>query len=404
MQTLNSGSVDSVPGFRAVGVSCGIKSGGEPDLGVLLCEHPCNAAGIFTTNRVQAAPVRYCRQVLSKNAQNIRAIVVNAGNANACTGEQGFRDAAEVAGEAERLLGVERGAVLVMSTGVIGEPLPVDKLKAGLLEAQRMFSTGKTGGFTRAILTTDTREKSLAVEFELQGVPVTLGAAAKGAGMIHPNMATMLAFFTTDAALTPEAASAILHRAAERTFNMISVDGDRSPNDSVFLLASGTSGAPLIRDPESAGFEIFYTKFLEAATELARRIAADGEGATKLVEIRVRGADSFASASRVARAVANSPLVKTALYGADPNWGRILCAAGYSGVDVEPEKIDIFFNSLQAVKAGAPAGVPERELTAQLNNDEVILTLDLHQGDHECRFWTCDFSYNYVKINADYRT
>jgi glutamate N-acetyltransferase / amino-acid N-acetyltransferase len=404
MAKIIAGSVDSVPGFKAIGVKCGIKSGEGPDLGVVVCETECNAAAVFTTNRVKAAPVSYCRGVLESHADRIRGVVVNSGNANACTGERGLRDAAETAAAAERALGLKESSVLVMSTGVIGHHLPLEKIRAGLAEAGRKIASGELGGFSRAIMTTDLKEKALAVELSVRGVPVRIGAAAKGSGMIHPNMATMLAFFTTDAAVSAPALSLLLRRVVGRTFNMISVDGDRSPNDSVFLLASGTSGAPIVEGPDSPGFDELYEALLAVSETLARMIAADGEGATKLVELRIRGADSFESAETVARAIANSPLVKTALFGSDPNWGRIICAAGYSGAPVDPARIDIFFGDCQAVAAGAPAATERSLLAAELHKSEVVITLDLHQGPHDCRFWTCDFSYDYVRINAEYHT
>ena len=393
-----------VPGFRALGVSCGIKQSGEPDLGVLLCERPCNAAGVFTTNRVQAAPVLVSKKILERSSGHIQGVVVNSGNANACTGKQGIRDAGGMAAEAERIFGLEESTMLVMSTGLIGKPLLMDRIKAGLLKVREGFNAQKGGSFARALMTTDTKEKFLAVRFDIQGVPVTIGAAAKGSGMIHPNMATMLALFTTDAAVSPACLNLALRRVTERTFNMISVDGDCSPNDIVFILASGACGAPLIENEESPGYKPFYSALLAAATELARAIVADGEGATKLVEIRVKGADSFNSASKVARAVANSPLVKTALFGEDPNWGRIVCAIGYSGVPVDPDKIDIFFGDIQAVKQGAPSGVSDEECASRLKEREIVLTIGLNQGGCECSFWTCDFSYDYVRINAEYHT
>ncbi len=404
MKIIETGSVDSVPGFRALGVSCGIKQSGEPDLGVLLCERPCNAAGVFTTNRVQAAPVLVSKKILERSSGHIQGVVVNSGNANACTGKQGIRDAGGMAAEAERIFGLEESTMLVMSTGLIGKPLLMDRIKAGLLKVREGFNAQKGGSFARALMTTDTKEKFLAVRFDIQGVPVTIGAAAKGSGMIHPNMATMLALFTTDAAVSPACLNLALRRVTERTFNMISVDGDCSPNDIVFILASGACGAPLIENEESPGYKPFYSALLAAATELARAIVADGEGATKLVEIRVKGADSFNSASKVARAVANSPLVKTALFGGDPNWGRIVCAIGYSGVPVDPDKIDIFFGDIQAVKQGAPSGVSDEECASRLKEREIVLTIGLNQGGCECSFWTCDFSYDYVRINAEYHT
>ena len=401
---IDSGSLDSVPGFKAAGTACGIKINGGPDLAVLLCDRPCAAAGVFTTNRLQAAPVAFCKRRLENNPESIRAIVVNSGNANACTGEQGLRDAGETAAQAERAFGLGAGSVLVMSTGIIGVPLPLDKIKTGLRQAAKELGSGPQESFSRAILTTDTREKTLALSVEIGGASVTLAAAAKGSGMIHPNLATMLVFFATDAAITPGALKLLLGRAAARTFNLLSVDGDRSPNDSVFILASGASGAPLIENESSRGFETFYEALLHASTILARMIAADGEGATRLVEIRVVGADSFDSAARVARAVANSPLVKTAIFGGDPNWGRIVSAAGSSGVEIDPERIDVYFGAVQAVSRGAGSTAGREELAAELKKSEIIVTIGLNQGRAECRFFTCDLSYDYVRINADYHT
>ena len=406
MPEILDGSVESVPGFSAVGVCCGIKKESNPDLGLLLCDTPCAAAGVFTTNRVQAAPISYCREVLASSADKIRAVVVNSGNANACTGEPGERDAASVAAEAERLFGLGEHTALVMSTGVIGMRLPVEKLLAGLAEAKERLAAGDDpeAGFSQAILTTDTVEKRLALKFDLGGSTVTLGAAAKGSGMVHPNMATMLGFITTDAAVTPQVLKSALRSATERTFNMISVDGDRSPNDSVFLLASGTSGAPVIDSTDSPEYLPFHDMLLMACETLARKIAADGEGATRLVEIKVVGAQSYQAAEQVARSIANSPLVKTALHGADPNWGRIICAAGYSGVPVETDRIDIYFGKLKAADSGIFSGVAQEKLARELKKKEITLTVDLNQGSAECVFWTCDFSYDYVRINALYHT
>ncbi|MBN2289884.1 MAG: bifunctional glutamate N-acetyltransferase/amino-acid acetyltransferase ArgJ, partial [Candidatus Glassbacteria bacterium] len=305
------GSVESVPGFRAVGISCGIKINPRPDLGLIICDTPCAAAGVFTTNRVQAAPVRYCRGVLAAGADKIRAVVVNSGNANACTGERGEHDAASTAAEAERLFGLSERTALVMSTGVIGVPLPLEKIFAGLAAARDRLISGQAAGngFSQAILTTDMVEKRLAVRFDLGGTTATIGGAAKGSGMVHPNLATMLGFITTDAAVDSVVLAAALHSVSERTFNMISVDGDRSPNDSVFLLASGTCGAAAIDSTGSPEYESFCEALHTVCRSLARKIAADGEGATRLVEVRVVGAQSYDDAVRVARAIANSPLV-----------------------------------------------------------------------------------------------
>ncbi|MBW7996725.1 MAG: bifunctional glutamate N-acetyltransferase/amino-acid acetyltransferase ArgJ [Candidatus Glassbacteria bacterium] len=399
-----SGSVDSVPAFRASGTACGIKAGNLPDLGVILADRPCAAAGVFTTNRLQAAPVLYCREVLAAEAENIRAVVVNSGNANACTGSRGMDNARRTAQLAEQTFAIEPSRALVMSTGIIGEQLPMDKLASGLQELGSTIDSGAEESFAAAIMTTDTVAKHLSLAFQLEDFPVTIGGAAKGSGMIHPDMATMLAFFTTDAAISPPALAEALRRVTGRSFNMISVDGDRSPNDSVFVLANGASGAAKIEDEDSPGFELFCTAFERIAVLLAKKIAADGEGATKLVEISVSGAASFEDAARVARAVANSPLVKTALYGQDPNWGRIVSAVGYSGVEVNPERLTVRFDGLAAFSAGEPSDTPDADLAAKLAGDEVLIEIELGMGGECCRFWTCDMTCNYIRINADYHT
>ncbi len=406
----SSGSVDSTPGFSAAGIACGIKASGLPDLAAIVAEAPCAAAGVFTTNRLQAAPVRFCKDVLAAAAANVRAVVVNSGNANACTGAQGERNVRRTAELAREVFALGQTGALVISTGIIGEQLPMEKLASGLKELGGLLGGPGGGGdgsgkkFARAIMTTDTVEKNLALTFELEGVTVTIGAAAKGSGMIHPNMATMLAFFTTDAALSPRALALALGRACGCSFNMISVDGDQSPNDSVFLLANGKSGAPKIENESSPGFERFCEALERAAILMAKKIAADGEGATKLVEIEVSGAACGGDAARVARSVANSPLVKTALFGKDPNWGRVVSAVGYSGVDVDPDSINIYFGRLPAFLAGEPAATSAVELAATLEGDEVLIRIELGMGDEHCRFWTCDMTYDYIRINADYHT
>ncbi len=400
-----SGSVDSTPGFSAVGTACGIKASGLPDLAVIVAESPCTAAGVFTTNRLQAAPVLFCKKMLAAEAANVRAVVVNSGNANACTGVQGQKNASRTAELAQAEFGLGESKALVMSTGVIGEQLPIEKLESGLKKLGGLLGGGPDGeSFARAILTTDTVEKKLSLTFELEGITVTIGAAAKGSGMIHPNMATMLGFFTTDAAVSPQALAVALRKVTERSFNMISVDGDQSPNDSVFVLANGKSGAPRIDDESSPGFADFCEALEQAAVVMAKKIAADGEGATKLIEISVSGAASCEDAERVARSVANSPLVKTAVFGKDPNWGRIVGAVGYSGVDVDPDLINIYFDDLPAFLAGEPADTGSAELATRLDGEEVLIRIELGMGEKHCRFWTCDMTYDYIRINADYHT
>ncbi len=403
-----NGSVDSTPGFSAAGTACGIKASGLPDLAVILACGPCTAAGVFTTNRLQAAPVLFCKQVLAAAADNVRAVVVNSGNANACTGAQGRDNVRHTAELAQAAFGLGQSKALVMSTGIIGEQLPMDKLESGIKALGGLADSTDTDGsgkiFARAIMTTDTVEKKLSLTFELDGVTVTIGAAAKGSGMIHPNMATMLGFFTTDAAISPLALAVALKRATGRSFNMISVDGDQSPNDSVFVLANGKAGAPMIESENSPGFAPFCDALEQASVALAKKIAADGEGATKLVEIEVSGAASCQDAERVARSVANSPLVKTAVFGQDPNWGRIVGAVGYSGVDVNPDLINIYFDNLPAFVAGEPAGTDGAELASKLAGEEVLIRIELGMGNERCRFWTCDMTYDYIRINADYHT
>ena len=400
-------SIEDVAGFDAVGVRCGIKSIPQPDLGVIYCDVPCSAAAMFTTNRVQAAPVKYCRKVLEKNAAGIRLIVVNAGNANACTGKQGERDAADTASAAESLFKVEAGSALVMSTGIIGVPLPMNKILDGISEASGKINVQRGGDslrFSEAIMTTDTLEKRYSVSFKVGGKKAMIGSATKGSGMIHPNMATMLGFIATDVAITPEALQSALREAVNRTFNMLSVDGDRSPNDSVFVLASGKLGNKTIDKADGKDYKAFSEALHEVCRELTRRIATDGEGATRMIEIRVSGATSFEMGSKVARAIANSPLVKTAMFGADPNWGRIICAAGSCGEAVEPDKMTLSFGPVTVFRKGVPLEIDEEKAVEQLKKKEVEILLDLGLGGQECEFWTCDFSYDYVRINADYHT
>jgi glutamate N-acetyltransferase / amino-acid N-acetyltransferase len=399
-----NGSVDSTPGFSAVGAACGIKASGLPDLAAIVSDSTCTAAGVFTTNRLQAAPVLFCKNVLAAEAGNVRAVVVNSGNANACTGVLGQENASRTAELAREEFGLGESKALVMSTGVIGEQLPIEKLESGLKSLGGLLGGTEGESFARAILTTDTVEKKLSLTFELEGVTVTIGAAAKGSGMIHPNMATMLGFFTTDAAVSTQALAVALRKVTECSFNMISVDGDQSPNDSVFVLANGKSGAPIIENENSSGFKAFCEALEQAAVVMAKKIAADGEGATKLIEISVRGAASCDDAERVARSVANSPLVKTAVFGKDPNWGRIVGAVGYSGVDVDPGLINIYFDDLPAFLAGEPADTVSTELASRLDGEEVLIRIELGMGEEQCRFWTCDMTYDYIRINADYHT
>jgi glutamate N-acetyltransferase/amino-acid N-acetyltransferase len=394
------GSVCAPGGFTAAGVAAGIKPSGNPDVALIVSARPASAAGVFTTNRVCAAPVIVSREHL--RGGKARAIAVNAGNANACTGEQGFRDARRMAYLTAELLGVAPEEVVVASTGVIGRPLPMDRLEAGLRKAAGELSPEGDAQAARAIMTTDTRPKEIAVEAPVDGKTVRIGGICKGSGMIAPNMATMLAFITTDADVWPEVLASSLRRAAEGTFNCVTVDGDCSTNDTLVVLANGASGVRV--PPQSPAHAAFYDGLLYVCTHLAKELARDGEGATKLVEVRVRGARTRAQARQVARTIANSPLVKTALFGNDPNWGRILCAAGYSGVAMDPATLALDLCGVPLVRAGEPAPFDAAAVSEAMKSPEVSVLVDLGQGSQAATVWTCDLSYDYVRINAEYTT
>lgn len=401
------GGIAAVPGFMAAGVAAGIKRVDSPkkDVAVIFTRYPAKAAAVFTTNKVKAAPIFVTREHLAGGIA--RAVVVNSGNANACTGEQGMRDARRMASLTGELLGIGPREVIVASTGVIGVPLPMDRVEAGILRAVRDLS--ETGGASaaQAIMTTDTRPKEVAVRLELQGHPVAIGAMAKGSGMIHPNMATMLGFIATDAAISQPLLQSALRQVVGETFNMLTVDGDTSTNDMVALMANGAAGNPEISGP-GADYDLFVQALSHVCRQLARMIARDGEGATKLVTVQVRQAPGVEDARRAAKAVANSNLVKTAIFGADANWGRILTAVGYSGAEFDPAKVDIFLagerETEQVAGDGAGLRFDEEKARSILEGDEVTIVIDLHAGGAEATAWTCDLSYDYVRINADYRT
>ena len=395
---------DLAPGFRAAAVACGLKPAGALDLTLMWAPRPVAAAGVFTTNRVKAAPVLYDQEVLARSPGNIRAVIANAGCANACTGDRGSADTRRTAELAARAIGAEPDQVLVLSTGVIGRPLDMDKVARGI--AALTAAGAETGGAAaaRAILTTDTRPKTATADLAIDGDRYAIRGFAKGAGMIHPGLATMLAVITTDAALPPEALSESLRRAVARSFNRVSVDGDMSTNDTVLLLASGERATPLDDD----GVAAFTAALTGVCTSLARQIARDGEGATRLVEIRVSGARDETEAHVVADSIARSPLVKTAIHGGDPNWGRILAAAGYSGAAIDPERLTLAFgaagDAVTLVRGGLPVPCDTRIASAMLKRDPVIIRLDLGRGSAETTVWTCDFSAEYIAINAHYTT
>ncbi len=385
-------------GFKAWGLACGIKKTGKPDLGVLVSHPPAQIFGALTQNSVKAAPVLYCRKILD-SGKKVSHILVNSGNANACTGSRGYEDVlAEVALLKE--VAKPEGEVMVSSTGVIGEYLPMEKLKAGI---GRLFSPEiQAVPFQEAIMTTDTFEKKFQIALNLDGKEVRLGGVAKGAGMIRPDMATMLAYLTTDMELDATYQVRFLS-IVNKSFNSISVDGDMSTNDTVLLLANGASGVQYAELSQTAQLA-FDEGLLKLMQELAKSIIRDGEGATKLVTIDVSGAASMADAQAICRAIANSPLVKTAFFGCDANWGRVLAAAGSAGAQLVPEKLVLEFCGVRVLEKGGAIVYDERDLSERMKAPEVSVQLALGLGEHAWTYWTCDLSYDYVKINAAYRT
>jgi glutamate N-acetyltransferase/amino-acid N-acetyltransferase len=387
------GGVTAPQGFVAGAMACGIKPSGKPDLALVASLRPAAVAGVFTTNWVKAAPVILSQQRAA--AGRARAVIVNSGNANACTGEEGMRAAERMAAAAARRLDVAADEVLVLSTGVIGVPLPVEKIEAALPALTPSPDGGDAAA--QAIMTTDTRPKTAAVEVAIDGAMVRLGGMAKGAGMIHPNMATMLAVITSDAAIAPADLQRHLSAAARRSFNRIDVDGDTSTNDSVVLLANGASGTTLPG-------EVFAEALTQVCVSLARQIAADGEGATKLLEVTVTGAGRLEDAETAARAITRSTLVKAAMYGNDPNWGRILCAAGYSGAVFDPAGARLVVQGIPLFAHGVPLPFDALAASAALRAPEVAVHLDLGSGNESATAWGCDLSPEYVRFNAEYTT
>ncbi|HEX5690581.1 MAG TPA: bifunctional glutamate N-acetyltransferase/amino-acid acetyltransferase ArgJ, partial [Roseiflexaceae bacterium] len=400
------------------------------DLALIAADGPCSAAGVFTTNRVKAAPVLLDQQALEQSAGEIRAVIANAGNANAVTGPQGMEDARTMAALVAETLGCRPDQVLVLSTGVIGRPLDMNKIRSGIAEIASPTAHQGAPFVAQAIMTTDTRPKVASRAIEIGGGTVTISGCCKGAGMIHPNMATLLAIVTTDAIVAPDVLRTALQRAVAQSFNRISVDGDTSTNDTLLLLASGASGVEISTAPGdsgaepdtfapfslSASYETFVAALTEVCIELAKQVARDGEGATRLVEIRVTGAASEGQAHQVANSIARSPLVKTAVHGGDPNWGRVLCAAGYSGAAIDPDRISLSFGpadrpgdkydspAVQVLADGLPTQYDERAARAALVADPALITLDLGLGDAASTVWTCDLTAEYVSINAHYTT
>jgi len=399
IESIVSGGVTSAKGFNAGATTAGIKKKVAPDLGLLSSEAPCVAAALFTTNRIQAAPVVFSQQRLQSG--RAVAVVVNSGCANACTGEQGLRDAAEMAELAADSIGISPDEVLVASTGVIGLPLPIELIRAGI---GRIALSGDGGHeLARAIMTTDTSPKETAVAVKVNDSGFIIGGAAKGSGMIHPNLATLLCLLTTDAAVGIDFLRLALRKAVDVSFNMVSIDGDTSPNDMVLIMANGLAeNEPIL--PGSNQADVFQQALDQVCIYLAKRIAGDGEGASKLIEVTVSGAPGIAEARLAARTVVSSPLVKSAIHGGDPNWGRIMAAVGRSGVEVVESKIDLYLGNICVVRGGRPVPFSQSKLLGVLSDSEVPIGLQLNLGTATATAWGCDLSEEYVTINSQYMT
>jgi len=388
-------------GFKAAGVKAGIKKSGNLDVAVIYTEREAAVAGVFTQNAVAAAPVYVSKDAVKTGM--VHAVVANAGCANACTGEQGMKDARGMAAITAKELGCDASDVIVASTGVIGVHLPMDKMEAGIKQAVSELSETGSQNAGNAIITTDTYSKTCATEVEIGGKKVRFGAIAKGSGMIQPNMATMLCFITTDASIDSALLQEALSEITEVSFNMISVDGDMSTNDMVVVLANGAAGNAKITE-KNEDYVKFHDTLLSICQGLSQRIAADGEGATKFLTIHVTGAKSFADAKTIGMSVAKSPLVKTAFFGQDPNWGRVICAVGYAGVPMDPEKTVVKFGGIPVYAHGVGAEFDEDALRKVMAEHDIVIDIDMGAGKEEATVWSCDFSYEYVKINGEYHT
>lgn len=402
------GGVTAAKGFLAAGLAAGIKKGNKKDMAMIYSSTPCMAAGTFTTNLVKASPVKWDQEIVY-HQPSAQAVVINSGVANACTGSEGMECCQMTAQEAAKVLNIEPTQVLVASTGVIGQQLPMDQIREGVRNLAPLLSGAREASAlaAQAIMTTDTVPKEVAVTVELGGRTVTIGGMCKGSGMIHPNMCTMLSFVTTDAAISREMLQKALSDVVKDTYNMVSVDGDTSTNDTVLLLANGMAENPEITE-DCKDYETFKEALLYVNTCLAKKIAGDGEGATALFEVKVVGAENKEQAVTLAKSVITSNLTKAAIFGHDANWGRILCAMGYSGAQFDPDRVDLYFESaagkLQIIENGVAVDYSEEEATRILSEKEVTAVADLKAGDAKATAWGCDLTYDYVKINADYRS
>ena len=402
------GGVTYPAGFRASGIHCGLrKNKSKKDLALIVADKPCNAAAVYTTNKVYGAPITVTREHL-KNGM-ARAAICNSGNANTCNPD-GVDKANAMCAALAAQLGIDENDIIIASTGVIGEPLPLEPILSGIPALCDSLGYDAENGYAAAsaIMTTDTRLKQIAAETVIDGVKVKIGGMSKGSGMIQPNMATMLCFVTTDANISSEALQVLLRRVADRTFNMISVDGDTSTNDTFSVMASGLAGNALIENPDSESGKAFEELLEYVCKYLARKMAADGEGASKLLECRVHGCDTLENARILAKSVINSPLVKTAMFGADANWGRILCALGYAGVEFDPHKVDVSFISdageINVCKNGGSVGFDEDKAKEILLKDSIVMDVNMNMGNACAAAYGCDLTYEYVRINGDYRS
>jgi len=402
------GGVTAAKGFKAASTAAGIKYKDRKDMAMIYSEVPCKAAGTFTTNLVQAAPVKWDKVVV-ENSTCAQAVIVNAGIANACTGEEGLRYCMETAEAAAESLSIPVSSVLVASTGVIGKQLPMDRIVAGVKAMVPELDSSQESGTAAAIaiMTTDTVKKEVAVQFEVGGKTITMGGMCKGSGMIHPDMCTMLSFVTTDAAISKELLQEVLREDIKDTYNMISVDGDTSTNDTVLLLANGMAGNEEIQT-KNEDYEAFCEALNFINETLAKKMAGDGEGCTALFEVKIIGAETKEQAVTLSKSVITSSLTKAAIFGHDANWGRILCAMGYSGAMFDPEKVDLYFESaagkLKIIENGVALSYSEEEATRILSEPEVTATADIKLGEATATAWGCDLTFDYVKINADYRS
>ena len=407
MKVIKTGGVTTPTGFKTGGINCGIKKSGKNDLAMIFSEVPGATSIMSTTNVVKAAPILWCNKVMNNPYK--QAVVVNSGNANACTGQKGEEAVSATASKAAAVLGLQPEDVLIASTGVIGVILPVGKILSGIETLGPKLGNSQEDGDIAAntILTTDTIKKTIAVEVEIGGKSVKIGGMAKGSGMIHPNMATMLSFVTTDAKIEPVLLDKLLKETTVDTYNMISVDGDTSTNDMVTVIANGMAGNQPLQE-NTPDYEIFKEAFIYVHKTLAKKIIRDGEGASKFVEVEVRGTKTKDDARRLAKSVITSSLVKTALFGEDANWGRVLCALGYSGADFDPLKVSLVFSSqagmITLLNDGAPIAFDEDEAKKVLSETDIYIAVEMEEGDEKAVAWGCDLSYDYVKINGDYRS